>query len=190
MNKNPNTPREIAAAIVVFAVSAIFTIIYNVAFFVGFSEGLTSPDEPTSAYTDAAEQVVETEQVVAQESKSQQEYIKSWTTSKAEENQNTTTQKPKQQKQQATQSSVPGKYPEVSTRRLTDSDLRHRSKRELKIMRNEVFARHGYIFKTADMKNYFNQQSWYKGRYSNVNSKLTDLEYKNVKMIQEYEIRK
>ena len=31
---------------------------------------------------------------------------------------------------------------------------------DLKVMRNEIYARLGYIFKTDDMKNYFNEQNW------------------------------
>ena len=86
-----------------------------------------------------------------------------------------------------TTSNVPGDYPEASTRVLTYSDLRGYSKRELKIMRNEIFARHGYIFKTADMKNHFASKSWYTPRYNDVNSMLTNIETQNIKLIQSLE---
>lgn len=33
---------------------------------------------------------------------------------------------------------------------------------ELRFLRNEIYARHGYIFNSADLKNYFNKQDWYK----------------------------
>lgn len=61
------------------------------------------------------------------------------------------------------------------------------SKHDLKIMRNEIFARHGYIFKTSEMKSYFSTQSWYYGRYDDVSSLLSDLEHKNVALIKSYE---
>lgn len=48
-----------------------------------------------------------------------------------------------------------GSFPEGSERILTDVDVRYLGLRDLKIMRNEIFARHGYIFKTADMINHF-----------------------------------
>jgi len=37
-----------------------------------------------------------------------------------------------------------------------------RSKLDLKIMRNEIYARHGYVFKDTELRNYFEKQSWYK----------------------------
>lgn len=38
-----------------------------------------------------------------------------------------------------------GQYPFASERLLTEDDLAGRSAYDLKIMRNEIFARHGYI---------------------------------------------
>jgi serine/threonine protein kinase len=85
-------------------------------------------------------------------------------------------------------SSVPGLYPEGSTRYLTDGDLIGKSRYDLKIMRNEIFARHGYIFKSnPDMVEYFNNQSWYTPRYYDVTSMLSNIEQANVKKIQTYE---
>ncbi|MFZ4105380.1 YARHG domain-containing protein [Flavobacterium sp.] len=51
--------------------------------------------------------------------------------------------------------------PESSTRLLLLSDIQNLNTWDLKIMRNEIFARHGYIFQTQDMIDYFNQQSWF-----------------------------
>ncbi len=48
-----------------------------------------------------------------------------------------------------------GKYPDSSTRLLTEIDLEGKSKQELRIMRNEIFASYGYIFTSEDLKNYF-----------------------------------
>lgn len=44
---------------------------------------------------------------------------------------------------------------------------------ELKIIRNEIFARHGYIFKSQDLADYFGKQNWYKPQFDNVDSYLT-----------------
>ena len=83
--------------------------------------------------------------------------------------------------------SIPGRFPQASERLLTASDLQGLSKNDLKIMRNEIFARHGYIFQTQDMKSYFQNQSWYSPQSSNVTAKLSNIEVKNVALIQRYE---
>ena len=80
-----------------------------------------------------------------------------------------------------------GIYPQASERLLTRNDVLNLSKYQLKIMRNEIFARHGYIFKTPDMKYYFSQQSWYHGQYSDVNSMLSVIEKQNIELIRKHE---
>jgi len=80
-----------------------------------------------------------------------------------------------------------GVYPQGSQRLLTLAELTGVSKSDLQIMRNEIFARHGYIFKSADMKKYFAQQNWYRPMYSDINSMLTEIEKKNVEMIKKHE---
>ena len=82
---------------------------------------------------------------------------------------------------------LPGKFPQASLQILNHNDVNYLSARELKIMRNEIFARHGYIFKTDDMSTYFREQSWYVPRYNNVNNMLTSIEKENIKLIQNYE---
>ncbi|MBN8590032.1 MAG: YARHG domain-containing protein [Rhodothermia bacterium] len=86
-----------------------------------------------------------------------------------------------------TQSTSSGKYQEASERVLANSDILKLNKYELKIMRNEIYARYGYIFKTADMKAYFESQSWYTPRYNDVTSFLTETEKRNIELIQRYE---
>lgn len=56
----------------------------------------------------------------------------------------------------------PGRFPQTALRKLTERDLEGLSKLDLGIMRNEIFARYGKIFKTNFYKNYFSSQSWYK----------------------------
>ncbi len=80
-----------------------------------------------------------------------------------------------------------GRYPEASSRYLQDSDVRNVSPYDLKIMRNEIFARHGLIFKTDDMRSYFSAQSWYRPMYSDVTKQLTTIEKWNVDFIKGYE---
>ena len=77
-------------------------------------------------------------------------------------------------------------YDVACERKLTEDDLAGMSKKELRLMRNWIFARHGYIFSTTEMRNYFEQQPWYQGRYSNVTSMLTDIEKYNINFIKEH----
>jgi uncharacterized coiled-coil protein SlyX len=80
-----------------------------------------------------------------------------------------------------------GDYPEASERRLTYDDVSGLNKFELKIMRNEIFARYGYIFKTQDMKNHFSTKRWYQPLYKDVNNRLTSLEKENAEYIKNFE---
>jgi len=82
---------------------------------------------------------------------------------------------------------IPGKYPEGSERNLTLNDIAGKTKWQLKIMRNEIYARHGYIFQSSDLKNYFNKQPWYYPGYNDVTNMLSDIEKSNVNMIKSYE---
>lgn len=84
-------------------------------------------------------------------------------------------------------SGIKGDYPEVSLIKLTDQDLQNRDSRELRIMRNEVYARHGYIFKLPELREYFIRQNWYEPQFDDVNNMLSDLEKENVEKIRKYE---
>lgn len=46
---------------------------------------------------------------------------------------------------------------------LNDQDIEKLSKKELRLARNEIYARHGYIFKDKSLKKYFNSTDWYNG---------------------------
>lgn len=80
-----------------------------------------------------------------------------------------------------------GIYTFASTTLLSANDLRGYSKWDLKIMRNEIFARHGYIFKTPEMKSYFARQNWYVPLYDNVDQLLSGTERKNIQLIKAFE---
>lgn len=51
--------------------------------------------------------------------------------------------------------------PNSDTVRLTRDDLQGLTKEELRLARNEIFARHGMIFGVADLDAYFGEKSWY-----------------------------
>lgn len=80
-----------------------------------------------------------------------------------------------------------------STAALTDADVKGLSKSELRIARNEIYARHGRGFANTAMQAYFNGCSWYKMDanydYANEYSKLTDIEKANIKLIKAYETK-
>jgi hypothetical protein len=78
-------------------------------------------------------------------------------------------------------------YPETSSRLLTDSELKNIDFYQLRIMRNEIFARYGYIFKSPELQVHFAQKRAYQARYSDVVSSLTATEKKNIEKIKKYE---
>ncbi len=83
-----------------------------------------------------------------------------------------------------------GQYANASFEILNPENLEKMSAIELKIMRNEIFARYGYKFiKGGKMDAHFRQQNWYKPQHSNVDKFLTSLEKRNIKLIQEMEGR-
>jgi len=88
---------------------------------------------------------------------------------------------------QPRQEGVPGNYPEASTRNLNESELAAKSCFELKIMRNEIYARHGYIFKTDDMRAHFSRQNWYRPLAADVSGQLSGVERRNTQLIKQYE---
>lgn len=53
----------------------------------------------------------------------------------------------------------------------------------LDIMRNEIFAEYGYIFKSEKWSNYFRKIEWYKPEHNNVDSLLNDIEKENVRIL-------
>ncbi len=77
-----------------------------------------------------------------------------------------------------------GRYPEASFRSIDPRDLADRPCRDLKIMRNEIYARHGYIFKTAEMRAHFAAESWYRPTREQVDTLLSAIERHNVQAIQ------
>lgn len=74
---------------------------------------------------------------------------------------------------------------------VTASDLEGMSKEQLRLARNEIYARHGRKFSDASLQNYFDSCSWYKVQsnynYSNENANLNATEKKNVAFIKSYE---
>ncbi|AGC78412.1 YARHG domain-containing protein [Nonlabens dokdonensis] len=70
---------------------------------------------------------------------------------------------------------------------LTKRDVENLSKSDLRIIRNAIFARHGYSFKTRVLRVYFDAQPWYVPMSTDVRQQLTDLEKHNIELLLKYE---
>ena len=80
--------------------------------------------------------------------------------------------------------------PDSATQYLSNADLQGLSWEELCLARNEIFARHGRIFKTPEIAQYFSEKSWYQGtiapeRFND--GVLSAIEKANVQLIIAYE---
>jgi len=73
-----------------------------------------------------------------------------------------------------------------STEELKESDLGNLTKQQLTLARNEVFARHGFVFNTEYIKNYFESKSWYQTDPS-YKGELSSMEKFNVEVIKKVE---
>jgi len=77
-----------------------------------------------------------------------------------------------------------GKYAKISFRKLAPNELKDISTEELTIMRNEIYARYGYVFiKDGKMDKYFRNQEWYRAEHKSINSFLTEIELYNINLI-------
>lgn len=65
--------------------------------------------------------------------------------------------------------------------------LKALSRNEIRLIKAEILARHGYDFKTKEIKDYFNQKSWYKVDEHYNSAFLSTTEAQNIKFIMEYE---
>lgn len=74
----------------------------------------------------------------------------------------------------------------ASMKLLRLSDLQDMSKEKLRLMRNEVFASYGHVFKSQDLQEYFGKKSWYQPT-GDATEKLSDIEKLNVGLIHQQE---
>lgn len=70
---------------------------------------------------------------------------------------------------------------------LTKEDVENMHRGDLEVMRNAIYARHGYTFKNRKMRYVFNYVSWYTPMYTDIRDKLTDLEKQNIDLLKRYE---
>ena len=80
--------------------------------------------------------------------------------------------------------------PESNSVRLYENDLLEYTKTQLTIARNELLARHGYVFKDSDLRTYFYSKPWYVPSVLGTDfnfSVLNPIETKNVSMVKRVE---
>ena len=80
-----------------------------------------------------------------------------------------------------------GQFPQASKRLLTDDDVNNLLKPDLEVMRNEIFARHGYCFKKKNLRDMFEDKDWYIPNTVDVKTDLTEIEKKNILLIKRFE---
>lgn len=84
-------------------------------------------------------------------------------------------------------------FPDSDNVYLTESDLYDLTQWELRIARNEIYARHGCIFQDELLQDYFNNCSWYNSiniPATEGNDLLNEVEKENAKFIKAYEKEK
>ena len=82
------------------------------------------------------------------------------------------------------------KYPQTSMRILEPKDLKQFNSSELRFMRNELYAKYGYIFKSKDLSLHFSDLDWYQPKYKydhEVYTLFSDIEKENIQTIQMFE---
>jgi hypothetical protein len=75
------------------------------------------------------------------------------------------------------------------TRVISDSEINNLHPALLTYARNEIFARHGYVFSNPELKNYFESKLWYKANpsFKGDTEGLNLIEKENLKIIQQRE---
>lgn len=115
------------------------------------------------------------------------------TVPKIEEQQEEEQEEKKEEKKEQTEKSDESEYifPDSATRELSRDEVEKLSKEELRLARNEIFARHGMIFGVDDLKEYFSKKSWYNptipGDEFDDRVEMSMIEEKNVSLIWEVE---
>jgi hypothetical protein len=75
----------------------------------------------------------------------------------------------------------------ASTVALNENELKNLRKLDLEIIRNTIFARHGYAFKSKNVRQFFDPIEWYIPIKENIDNELTALEKKNIALLSRLE---
>jgi hypothetical protein len=75
----------------------------------------------------------------------------------------------------------------ASMQKLTESNVKNLKKLELQIIRNTIYARHGYSFQDPTYRQFFDEVDWYVPVSKNVDKDLTPLEKENIVLLKRFE---
>ena len=70
---------------------------------------------------------------------------------------------------------------------FTEKQLKNLKKIDLEILKNTIYARHGFTFKKEIESQFFDKVSWYIPVYDKVEEKLSSLEKQNIKLLLKFE---
>lgn len=78
-------------------------------------------------------------------------------------------------------------YQVYSTKKMESYDISWRKKEEIEEIKNELLAKHGFIFSSKpELMRYYEKTMWYTPLSTDVSSKLNEFEKYNIKFIDEY----
>ncbi len=75
----------------------------------------------------------------------------------------------------------------ASSQLLTKAEVENLKKGDLTIIRNTIYARHGYSFKQRPLRVFFDAQPWYIPVHTDIRTDFTDIEKENIKLLLTYE---
>ena len=77
--------------------------------------------------------------------------------------------------------------PDSDSRKLKKSDLAGMTAQQLSYAKNEIYARHGRVFKSSELQDYFNEKNWYEENDDFKDEDLSKKEAENTKFIAAYQ---
>lgn len=77
--------------------------------------------------------------------------------------------------------------PDSDSRKLKKSDLAGMTAQQLSYAKNEIYARHGRVFKSSELQDYFNQKDWYEKNDDFKDEDLSKKEAENTEFIDAYQ---
>lgn len=80
-----------------------------------------------------------------------------------------------------------GDFPEASSRYLGIPDVENLLPEEIEMIRNEIYARHGYSFTNLKIRRVFDAKDWYMPMAVDIREQLTELEAHNIDLLYNYE---
>lgn len=75
----------------------------------------------------------------------------------------------------------------ASIQKLTKKDVENLTKADLFILRNTIYAKHGYSFKNRQLRTFFDNHDWYIPIHTDIKKDITPLEKENIQLLLKYE---